>query len=78
MPYVRPLSPEQRALAEVRQDAKLLLWVVRERLGEGSVPLEHAAALARIAEDERISPRRRRRAAEYLARLALASIEAGS
>lgn len=75
MGYVRLRTPEERALTEVREDAKLLLMVVRQRLQMGEVPLEHAGALARIAGDARISARRRRRAAEYLARFQMAALD---
>jgi len=48
--------------------------VVRARLAEGAVPLEHADALARVAEDGRIKVRQRRVAAELLGRLRLAGM----
>jgi len=63
-----------REVKEARWEAKLLLLVVRTRLAQGEVPLEHAAALAEVAQDERLPPRRRRVAAQYLARMRLVAM----
>ncbi len=59
---------------EVRQDARLLVMVVRARFAEGVVPLEHAGALGRVAEDKRVNVRQRRVAATLLGRIRLSAI----
>jgi hypothetical protein len=61
-------------LREARQDAALLLMVVRARFTEGAVPIEHTERLAAVAQDERVSLRRRRVAASLLARLRMAAM----
>jgi hypothetical protein len=74
----RRVRPPQRLPADVREareDARLLLWVVRARLREGTLPVEHLPALDRVAEDERVQVRRRRMAAELAARVRLGGLE---
>jgi len=61
-------------IREARQDARLLLMVVRARFAEGTVPVEYAEALGRVAEDERVGTRQRRVAAELLGRVRLAAL----
>jgi len=63
------------ATREVREDARLLLWVVRARLREGGPVYEHLPALERVAGDERVQVRRRRVAAELAARIRLAALQ---
>jgi hypothetical protein len=48
--------------------------VVRARFAEGTVPFEHVERLAVAAEDPRLTPRLRLRAAEALARLHMAAM----
>ncbi len=62
----RRTDPDVR---QARANAQLLLMVVRTRLAQGSVPFEHAEALAAAALDEHLTLRLRLRAAEALARL---------
>ena len=59
---------------EAREDSRLLLMVVRARLAEGTMPFEHAEALGRVAEDQRIKVRQRRVAAALLGRIRLTAI----
>ena len=59
---------------EARQDARLLLMVVRARFAEGTVPFEHIERLAQPAQDERVPVRQRRVAAELLGRVRLAAL----
>lgn len=76
----RRVSPPRVLAADVRearQDARLLLIVVRARFARGAVPFEHAEALARAAVDERLTSRLRLRAAEALARLRMAGLRRG-
>lgn len=58
-------DPETR---EARQDARLLLMVVRARFADGTVPYELTDALAQAMHDERLADRQRRQAAQCLAR----------
>ena len=74
----RPTTPRRSrgprpdaATREARQDARLLLMVVRARLREGVVPVEHADRLAAVAQDGRVQVRRRRVAAELLGKMRL-------
>lgn len=57
---------------DTREDARLLLMVVRARFAEGRVPTEHVERLAAVATDERVKLRERRIAASLLARVRLA------
>ncbi len=59
---------------EARDDARLLLMVVRARAADGRPAFEHAQALAGAAEDERLTPRLRLRAATALARLRMSAL----
>ncbi len=67
----RRADPDVR---EARQDARLLLMVVRARFAEGTVPFELAERLAQVAQDERLTARLQLRAAEALARLRMAGM----
>lgn len=72
MGYFRPDQlPQDPERAQARRDARLVLLVARARLSSGD-PID-LPRLGALAEDERLTPRLRVRAAEYLAR---ASIEA--
>lgn len=66
-----PRDPEA---AQARRDARVVLQVARARLARGE-PLD-AQPLTVLALDERLAPRQRARAAEYLARGWLAAASA--
>ncbi len=59
---------------EAREDARLLLMVVRARGAERRPAFEHAQRLAEAAEDARLTARLRLRAATALARLRMSAL----
>ena len=59
---------------EARSDAKLLLWIARERMKLGEVPYDLADRLASAAQDDRLTSRRQLMAAEVLAKLRMAAM----
>ena len=63
---------------EARSDAKLLLFVARERLKRGDVPYDLVDRLVAAGEDPRLTARRHRMAAQYLARIRLAALRAAT
>lgn len=56
-------------LREARTDARLLLYVARARFRDGTPPWDLADRLAAVAQDERVTVRTRRVAAQLLAKL---------
>jgi hypothetical protein len=89
LPEPRPWEPweARRAKAppglpldvrEARSDAKLLLWIARERLKLGELPLDLAERLAGAGQDERLTSRRRLMAADVLARLRAGAMRAAA
>ena len=54
---------------EARADARLVLFVARARFREGTPPWDLADRLAAVAQDERVTVRTRRVAAQLLAKL---------
>jgi len=68
-----PRRPDP-GVREAREDARLLLMVVRAHFAEGTVPIEHVEALARVAEDGRVKLRQRRVAASLLGRIRLVAM----
>jgi hypothetical protein len=65
------------ALRKARAEAKILLQVARARLGLGEVPpADLAPHLAGAAQDPRLSPRTRLRAAELLGRIRVCALRA--
>ena len=60
---------------EARADARLVLFVARARFREGTPPWDLADRLAAVAQDERVTVRTQRVAAELLTRLRRAAWE---
>ncbi|MCA9316104.1 MAG: hypothetical protein KDB73_11505 [Planctomycetes bacterium] len=56
-------------IREARSDARLVLYVARARFREGKPPWDLADRLAAVAQDERVTVRTRRVAAQLLAKL---------
>ena len=56
-------------LREARADARLVLYVARARFRDGTPPWDLADRLAAVAQDERVTVRTQRVAAELLTRL---------
>jgi hypothetical protein len=65
-------------VCEARSDAKLLLWIARERMKLGELPVDLADRLAAAAEDGRLTSRRRLMAAEVLAKLRVQAMRAAA
>ena len=62
-------------LREARADARLVLYVARARFRDGTPPWDLADRLAAVAQDERVTVRTQRVAAELLTRLRRAAWE---
>ena len=62
-------------LREARADARLLLYVARARFRDGTPPWDLADRLASVAQDDGVTVRTRRVAAELLTRLRRAAWE---
>ena len=62
-------------IREARADARLVLYVARARFRDGTPPWDLADRLAAVAQDERVTVRTQRVAAELLTRLRRAAWE---